>query len=436
MNVDGMDELIDIVPDINVQETEYKRLLGYPGDYVLHGQVGELMDLTRRWYTEYGRPWIYARRAETLDLVDARLIIDGMEFASKRFHGQLTDAQAHQIIMVAVSAGKSLEEKARQLWREEKPDEYFFMEIYGSAVVEHLITTAGARFCEWGDQHRMAVLPHYSPGYPGWDISDQNKLLRLIQDNRRHDIPEEIRVMESGMLRPKKSLLALFGITSRLDRVERLTTLVPCKNCSMPSCQYRRVPYKNSLPQVEDVHRLRFNWHSSTAGSNQAALDTDAKYSFNSRALQKWSRERLQLKILDDRSVEAQFRYKGTTCSNIGRTLEFDYHVKLSSSEERYRIVDARCVPAPGDDGHRYMCQYLDNGDTFINAIAEEKPLLGMPLRDVLIWKREYSPSGCYCAAPSREHKWGIVLEVLHYALAQYDRQRTKNDKRESITTK
>ena len=40
------------------------------------------------------------------------------------------------------------EKQARQ---EEKPDEYFFLETFGSAVVEHLITVAGARLCAWAD---------------------------------------------------------------------------------------------------------------------------------------------------------------------------------------------------------------------------------------------------------------------------------------------
>jgi len=49
--------------------------------------------------------------------------------------------------------------------------------------------------------------------------------------------------------------------------------------------------------------------------------------------------------------------------------------------------------------------------------------LLGRPLKDVLTWKREYTPSGCYCGAAGREYKWGMVLEVLHYALLQRENQ-------------
>ena len=69
-------------------------------------------------------------------------------------------------------------------------------------------------------------------------------------------------------------------------------------------------------------------------------MNTGARYTLNPRALQKWSRERLQLKFSRDGAVEAGFRYEGTTCSNLGRTLEFDYHVKLAPPSDGYRILE------------------------------------------------------------------------------------------------
>jgi len=249
-----MIELLDTQPETNVQEAEYKRLLGYPRHYELADRSRELADWARHWYAENDKPWIYARQAERLDISNGRLRLDCVDFSSRRFHEQLLEAQAHTTILVAVSAGKECEEKARQLWLEEKPDEYFFLEVFGSAVVEHLVTTAGARLCAWAEKQGMAVLPHYSPGYPEWDISDQKKLLELIQ---RKNFREEIQALDSGMLRPKKSLLAVFGITRQVNRVRNLAELIPCENCSMQSCQYRRAPYTYSRNRIEDVRRLQ-----------------------------------------------------------------------------------------------------------------------------------------------------------------------------------
>jgi hypothetical protein len=70
------------------------------------------------------------------------------------------------------------------------------------------------------------------------------------------------------------------------------------------------------------------------------------------------------------------------------------------------------------------MCEYINNAEKLTAAIARECPLVGKPLNDVLMWKRPFSPAACYCDAESRMHKWGLVLEVIHYALAKREAER------------
>jgi hypothetical protein len=417
-----MIELVDTLPDINVQPAEYKRLLGYPRDVVLTDRARELADAARAWYARHGRPWVYAREAEQLDVNGGDLfVLDGVPFSSKRLHRTLSEAEAHAAVLVAVSAGPEVEAEAQRLWMEEKPDEYFFTEIFGSAVVEHLVTTIGARLCAWADAREMAVLPHYSPGYPDWDISEQPRLLGLVCKTRDHKLPREIEAMESGMLRPKKSLLAVFGLTHKTTHARRLTPdLIPCANCSLAGCQYRRASYQRaadfsqneaSLPPEQSV--------TPEAAAVEAPLDHNARYLTNARALRRWVDERLSLDVRDDGSVDALFRYDGTTCSNTGRAMQFHYTVSLGPREQGYLIRDQQCAPAPGDDGHRYMCRYMNNAEHLMVAIDREKPLLGQRLNDVLNWQRPMSGAGCYCEPGSRKHKWGLVLETIHYALVQ-----------------
>jgi hypothetical protein len=239
-----MIELIDTQPDTNVQPAEYQRLLGYPRGRVLEGRARELADWARAWYAEHGRSRVYARETDSLWIADGSIVIDGTPFSSPRLQKTLAAADAHGAVLVAVTAGPEVEIEAQNRWREEKPDEYFFLEIYGSAVVEHLAAVTGARLCGWAEARGMAVLPHYSPGYAQWDIAQQPALLDLlVHGPTPHRLPFELTVLESGMLRPKKSLLAVFGLTHQLDCVRRLTDLVPCQSCSLARCHYRRAPY-------------------------------------------------------------------------------------------------------------------------------------------------------------------------------------------------
>jgi hypothetical protein len=221
-------------------------------------------------------------------------------------------------------------------------------------------------------------------------------------------------VFESGMLRPKKSLLAVFGVTRHVDRVRPLTELSPCESCSFVPCQYRRAPYRRSRAM--------------TAAEVPAAADADAdpltsgaRYSVGLKALARWRQDRLSIEQREDGTVSAMFRYDGTTCTNMGRPLQFHYHVTLSPRADGYRILEQSCAPAPGDEGHRAMCRYISDRDALLTSIAGERPLHGRPLDEIVGWTRPSSPAGCYCEPDSRQHKWGLVLETIHYALARSD---------------
>lgn len=420
MTVARLLELADPAPAVAVQEAEYRRLLGYPRDHEVAGRAAELMAWARRWYAERGRPWWYARQAERLTVAAAggRVEIEGAAFVAPRLSDQLAEAGATSALLVAVGAGRACEEEARRLWEEGKPDEYFFLEVYGSAVVEALVAAAAFRLCGWAEAHALAVLPHYSPGYPGWDIGEQAKLHALIGLDRRGDLPESVAVMPTGMLRPKKSLLAVFGLTPEVARVQRLTSLVPCTNCSLPACRYRRAPYRHPMRRLEALPQPGPDAGGGAAGASPP-LTEGARYSVAPEVLRRWARQRLRLRMLADGGVEARFRYDGTTCSNLGRPLAFEYQIRLAPREAGYTITDLRCAPALGDIGHTFMCEYIVDGERLMRAVTADQPLLGRPLEAVIGWRRGDSAAGCYCEAASREHKWGLALETLHYALAR-----------------
>jgi len=415
-----MIELIDTCPDVNVQPAEYKRLLGYPRDWVVRDRARELVDWARDWYARHGQPWVYAREADAMETTDGGVTLNGVPFESPRLSKTLQGADAHGAVVVAVGAGPELEAEAQKLWQEGKPDEYFFLEVYGSAIVEHLVTRSGARLCAWAESRHMAVLPHYSPGYPEWAIDEQPRLLDVINRSRQQMPAVPVDVLESGMLRPKKSLLAVFGVTRHVDRVRRLTDLIPCENCSFQTCQYRRTPYRRA-PQAANPELAAMGGERIVPAEEAPAvpLARDGKYSVNAKALQRWSDERLSVERRADGSVEAIFRYEGTTCTNMGRPMQFQYRVTLGPRADGYPIREQHCAPAAGDEGHTYMCRYMSNREHLLVAIDRERPLNGRPLNDVLGWSRPASGAGCYCEPDSRAHKWGLVLETIHFKLAR-----------------
>jgi hypothetical protein len=236
--------LTETNPVVEVPDAEYQRLLGYPKHRPLEGRARELADDAQEWFSKNGRPWISAREMSPVEIARDGVQIAGAKFTSRRLRESFSEASAHGAVFVAVSAGKECEEHAQQLWRDEKPDEYFFLESFGSAVVEQLVALASGRICGWADENRMAALPHFSPGYSGWDIAEQIPLWNLFRQNFAGQFPGELEVLDSGMLRPKKAQLAVVGLTRDLEMARRFARLIPCENCSLPNCRYRRAPYK------------------------------------------------------------------------------------------------------------------------------------------------------------------------------------------------
>jgi hypothetical protein len=398
-------ETRDTQPEHQVQDAEYLRLLGYPPGHEPGARVRELMAWARAWYAEHGRPWVYLRRVDFQSDAE-RLRLDGVEFHSQRLHEHLRQHGVRSAVLLAVSAGQECEEHARVLWGEGKPDEYFFLEVYGSAVVEDLVARTSGRICDLAGSQALMAIPHYSPGYTGWDVAEQNKLFSLIAHGMSGSFPGPLEVLSSGMLRPKKSLLGVFGLAPANGRAAPGTEATPCENCGFSPCRYRRAPYRHAVGPVFDR----------TMGQSKTG-PTTPRYTVNPRALRKWATERVSLVPQADGTLEAVFRFDGTTCSH--QPLAFDYRVRLSGPADGYVILDSSCRPAADDEGHKLTCSYLADADDHLHEIAADRPLLGRPLDEVFDWSRESAPSGCHCAAASRAHKWGLALEAIHYALAR-----------------
>ncbi len=403
-------EIHDTQPDYQVQDAEFLRLLGYPAGHEPGARVRELMAWARAWYGEHGRPWVYLRRVEFQTDAE-QLRLDGVAFDSPRLHEHLRQHDARSAVLLAVSAGRECEEHARALWNEGKPDEYFFLEIFGSAVVEDLVARTSGRVCDLAAPEGLMAIRHYSPGYTGWDVSEQPKLLSLIARGMSASFPGPLEVLSSGMLRPKKSLLAVFGLAPASARLSAAATDAPCVNCSFAPCRYRRAPYRHDVGPVSDR----------TPGGQSQAGPAAPRYTVNARALRKWAAERISLTPQADGSLEAVFRFDGTTCSH--QPLAFDYRVRLSGPVSGNVILETSCVPAPDDEGHKLTCSYLADGTDHLREIASDRPLLGRPLDEVFTWARTSAPSGCHCAPDSRLHKWGLALEAIHYALSQANSQ-------------
>lgn len=255
------------------------------------------------------------------------------------------------------------------------------LNAYAVSVAEYLRERQGRRLRRQVSKKDMTVLPHYSPGYEGWELHDQATLFDAIEEHG------PLRLLPSGRLQPGRSALAVFGITK-------------------------------SVILASELNDYWLHQRNSRTRGETGVVTESTRYAFPQSTLEKWGHERLVVEKKADGGLLARFRFDGTTCSSLGLPLAFDYAVALGAKTDKgRRILESSCRPTENNLSYRSMCGYLADPDRMI-AVLAENPLVGQQLDEAIGEPGETSSSGCLCLETNRKHKWSVVLETIHYWLA------------------
>ena len=365
----------------------YLRHLGVPSESELDEPAASLAENAGKWSRENGHPWTCSRLAALQGIEEDTLLLDdGTLLTSRVLAEGARRSGTHSLSILAVSAGAEVEEEIVRLWAEEKPDEAMFLNSYAAAFTEHLRALEEEKTLAEFSAEDMTVLPYYSPGYDGWALSDQAALAGTISDS----LPGPLEVLPSGGLKPAKSALAVFAVA-----------------CT-------------TLPEVPGDYWQEI--YVELSGENRPSCGESSSYSFSKKALDGWREKRLEV-LGEGDELQAIFRFDGSTCTNLGLPLLFEYRINLCrQGENDYRLLEFSCEPHPDDTGHTGMCSYLQDPEAIMEKIRVPPALPGSSLAKVLEWSPQVSPAGCLCAQSSRDHKWRIVLQTLHYSLLNESR--------------
>ncbi len=225
-----------------VDEAEYARLLDYPQRGIPAGRARRRAMQSRDWYAQNGRPWAFANTVAIDQVAGAEIrLANGELLTSKVLAQRLEAAAANALVVAAVSAGSAVDEHSLAHWREGRPDEGYFLDRFAAAVVEHLAAWAGQHLRGLAVARGLGLLPSYSPGYQGWDLEQQARVARCLDAGGSSPSPRSFEVLPSGMIRPKSSLLAVFGLTPQIEIGENAWRRQTCSWCSLTDCGFRRV---------------------------------------------------------------------------------------------------------------------------------------------------------------------------------------------------
>lgn len=142
-------------------------------------------------------------------------------------------------------------------------------------------------------------------------------------------------------------------------------------------------------------------------------------YAYPEKALQRWARDLLTIDYRENGNVLASFAFEGSTCNNGGIPIKMSFSVEINADPNNPRIESMQCDPAEGHRGYQSMCSFIQERAGLMSRINDYKPLLGQLLPAVLTWRPVTNIAGCLCTREHQDHKWLMVLQTIHYALAQ-----------------
>ena len=160
------------------------------------------------------------------------VLAESVELRSPVLAQRMREAKAHALAIIGVSAGPEVDDEIDRRWQQGLPDESMLLNAWAAAAVEYARGQAVSRLRQALRRHRIAVLEHNSPGYAGWSLGDQQRLLALLSSG---PIPGPLEALESGALRPVRSTLAVAGL-ARTAVAAQKSRCDDCPGFGQPGC--------------------------------------------------------------------------------------------------------------------------------------------------------------------------------------------------------
>lgn len=215
---------------ITVSKKSIITLLG-TSDNELDPHTGELIETYLNRCTAITNPLGgYARFKAIIPDSAEDIEIEGTRFKTgKIIRNMLRNATEYAFFVV--TAGPGPEELSRSLIRDNQYLEGFIVDLIASGIVEAVANQVQAHVKSMAEASGMRITNRYSPGYCSWNVSEQQKLFRLLPSGCCGIV-----LSNSSLMTPIKSLSGIIGIGETVEYNE-----YTCEICSMRDCAFRSV---------------------------------------------------------------------------------------------------------------------------------------------------------------------------------------------------
>ncbi len=166
---------------------------------------------------------------------DKSINISGINFQiNKILYGQLKKSDSLAFFLCTAGAETGIRSKSAMSAGD--PLTAYIHDIIGSIVADAAADLLQGELERKIISEGKKITNRYSPGYCGWDVSEQHKLFRLIPDNFC-----KITLTDSALMDPVKSISGLIGIGGNV-RFNKYT----CSLCDLKECSFRVLSERKS----------------------------------------------------------------------------------------------------------------------------------------------------------------------------------------------
>ncbi len=156
------------------------------------------------------------------------LIIDTTFFSVKKIvFSQIK--KAGKAALFLCTAGPDIGEWSKKLMSEGETFKGYVVDVVGSEVVETAMDRIQDSLEKEMKQKDLFITNRYSPGYCGWEVSEQQKLFSFF--------PQDfcsVKLSDTSLMYPVKSVSGVIGIGKEVSKKN-----YPCRFCDDRNCIYR-----------------------------------------------------------------------------------------------------------------------------------------------------------------------------------------------------
>ena len=222
----------NVISSVSVDKSEVLRYLGHNGQEIDNDLNFKINQCIKETKNEIDTKYVYQIYdiKKDLNLNTVQFENTNLILKSKDISELLRDCD--KCVLMCATLGFNIEKNIRR---------YSYNNLTKGIIIDACATTSIEEVCDLVQNNILdevskdgkSLTMRYSPGYGDLDISANRDILNVLDAHRKIGVT----VTNTGIMIPRKSVVALIGITNEKTEVVKRT----CENCSNRfDCEYRR----------------------------------------------------------------------------------------------------------------------------------------------------------------------------------------------------